>query len=295
VRTKAIVVAVGVLALAALPSATAADRPITISAAGFVPRDLTIAAHDSVTWRNADTRAHQVVVERTPCTLTIAPGASGSCTFRAGGRFNYRDPSASGAAFRGTITVTGPRVSVTLAASRSVVPFGASVTMSGVVSSQAAGETVTVSTQECGKTSFTRLGDATTTAGGNWTLAVKPPRNSVYQARFRAADSPAVTVKVRPALRLTRVGSRFAVRVTAAQSFVGKFVFLQRYRAAVRKWATIKPVKLASARTPTAGTVATSARFRSRVRRGWRLRTLLTQAQAGTCYVASPSNVVRVR
>jgi hypothetical protein len=117
----------------------------------------------------------------------------------------------------------------------------------------------------------------------------------MYQARFRAADSPAVTVKVRPALRLTRVGSRFAVRVTAAQSFVGKFVFLQRYRAAVRKWATIKPVKLASARTPTAGTVATSARFRSRVRRGWRLRTLLTQAQAGTCYVASPSNVVRVR
>jgi plastocyanin len=294
-RRKAIVVVVmGVFALAALPSATAADRPVTISAAGFVPPDVTIAVGDSVTWRNADTRVHQVVVAQTTCSLTIAPGASGSCTFRAGGKFNYRDPTASGRGFRGTITVTGPRASVTLAASRGVVPFGVRVTVSGVVSSQAAGETVSVSAQECGKTTFTRLGEATTTAGGNWTLAVKPARTTMYQARWRAADSPAATVKVRPVLRLTRVGSRFTVRVTAAQSFVGKYVFLQRYRTAVRRWATLRRVRLGTARTPTAGTVVTSARFSNRVRRGWRLRALLTQVQAGTCYVASPSNTLRV-
>jgi plastocyanin len=294
VRRKRVAVLVGFLALVALPSAAGADRAVTITAAGFVPPDVTIAANDSVTWRNADTRVHQVVVERTPCNLTISPGATGSCTFRAGGRFNYRDPSAPGRGFRGTITVTGSRLTVTLAASRSVVPFTARATLSGVVSSQAAGETVTVSAQPCGSTSFTRLEDATTTAGGAWTLMVRPARNTVYQARWRGADSPAVTVKVRPVLRLTRVGSRFTARVTAAQSFVGKLVFLQRYRTVVRRWVTLKRVRLASARTPTAGTVATSARFRYGVRRGWRLRTLLTQVQAGTCYVASPSNTLRV-
>jgi hypothetical protein len=44
-----------------------------------------------------------------------------------------------------------------------------------------------------------------------------------------------------------------------------------------------------------AGTVVTPASFRSRVRRGWRLRAFLPQAQAGTCYAAAPSNTLRVR
>ena len=34
---------------------------------------------------------------------------------------------------------------------------------------------------------------------------------------------------------------------------------------------------------------------RGRRLRGWRLRVLLPQAQAGTCYVAAPSNTLRVR
>jgi hypothetical protein len=41
--------------------------------------------------------------------------------------------------------------------------------------------------------------------------------------------------------------------------------------------------------------LVTPANFRSRVRRGWRLRVLLPQAQAGTCYLAAPSNTLRVR
>src|SRR5688572_32335667 len=71
-----------VLALIALGSATAADRAVTITRTGFVPADVTIAVGDSVTWRNTDTAAHQVVFTGTACNLTIQPGASGSCTFR---------------------------------------------------------------------------------------------------------------------------------------------------------------------------------------------------------------------
>ena len=135
----------------------------------------------------------------------------------------------------------------------------------------------------------------TTTANGNWTFTVRPTINTVYQSRWRTNDSSAVTLKVRPAIRLTRAGSRFTARVTAAQSFTRKTIVLQRYRAALRRWATLRRVTLSGSTTPTAGTFVTTAKFRSQIRRGWRLRVLLPQGQAGTCYLAAPSNTLRVR
>jgi plastocyanin len=283
-----------ILALFALGSAAAADRAVTITRTGFVPSDLTINAADTVTWTNTDTTVHRVVFDKSPCNLTIQPGSRGTCSFPAGGRFNYRDPS-QGGSFRGTIMVTGPRTAVTLTAARLTTAFGAALALKGVVSNQQAGERVTVSAQECGKTSFTRLNDVTTSTGGSWTFTVKPTIKTVYRARWRTTDSAAVTVNVRPVVRLSRRGGRFTARVTAAQAFTGKTLVFQRYRSAVRRWATIKRVTLGAATAPTAGTFVTSARFRSRVRKGWRLRVLLPQPQAGTCYLAAASNTLRVR
>jgi plastocyanin len=283
-----------ILGLVALGSAGAADRAVTITRTGFVPSDLTINAADTVTWTNSDTTVHRVVFDKSPCNLTIQPGSRGSCTFLAGGRFNYRDPS-QGGSFRGTIMVTGPRSAVTLTAARQTAVFATSLALRGIVSNQQAGERVTVSSQDCGKTTFTRLGDVTTAAGGSWTFTVKPTIKTVYRARWRTTDSPAVTVNVKPLLRLSRRGTRFTARVTAAQAFTGKILVFQRYRATVRRWATIKRVTLGAATTPTAGTFVTSARFRSRVRRGWRLRVLLPQPQAGACYLAAASNTLRIR
>jgi plastocyanin len=288
-----IAVAAG-LALTSLGSATAADRAVTITRAGFVPADVTIAVGDSVTWRNTDTIVHQVVFGQTPCNLTIQPGASGSCTFRAGGRFMYRDPSQQ-PRLRGTVTVTGARASVTLSTSHRTATYAAPVTLSGFVSNQQANEAVVVQGQECGKPAFTRTGAATTTAGGRWTTVVRPTINTAYQARWRTNESSTVSVKVRPKIRLSRVGSRFNARVTAEQSFTGKTVLFQRYRPAVRRWRTLKRVTLRVSTTPSPGTVVTPARFRARIRRGWRLRVFLPQTQAGACYLAAPSNTLRVR
>lgn len=282
------------LALAAVPAASSASATVTITATGFVPESVTINAGDSVTWRNADTTVHQVVFGQTPCNLTIQPGATASCMFRAGGSFNYRDPS-EGGAFRGTVTVTGPRQSVTLKSSRPAVIFAGAVTLSGVISSQQAGESVNLFAQECGKTAFTRVGSATTAAGGNWTFAVKPTLKTVYRARWKTTESVTATVNVMPRLRLARAGRRFTARVTAAEAFTGKVLSFQRYRPILGRWLTVKRVVLGSAATPTAGTVVTSTRFRARVRPGWRLRTFLPQAQAGTCYLAAASNVLRIR
>lgn len=285
---------VAALALAALGTATAANQTVTITATAFTPADVTVNVGETVTWRNTDTKSHQVRFDRQPCNLTIAAGQTASCTFRSGGRWNYQDRTQQ-PRLRGTVTVNGPRSSVTLAAPRPTATFGAPLTLGGVVSSQATGETVSVSAQECGKTAFTQLGSGTTGAGGAWTFTVRPKINTVYRARWRTTDSSTTTVKVRPAIRLTRSGSRFTARVTAAQSFTGKTVALQRYRAAVRRWATLKRVTLGASTSPAAGTFVTTARFRSRIRRGWRLRVLLPQAQAGACYLAAPSNTLRVR
>lgn len=289
------IAAVLVLALAVLPAAGAADRTVTIAGTGLSPKDVTVAAGDSVTWNNTDSRPHEISFDKTPCSLVIAAGASKSCTFRAGGKFNYRDPTQPGGAFRGTVTVTGPKTSVTLSAARKVAPFQSPVALSGVVSSQATGESVTVSAQECGKTGFTRLGSATTTAGGNWTFTVKPGLNTVYRAGWRAVDSPTATVQVSPKVRLTRLRARFTVRVSATHGFLGKLVYFQRYRPTTRRWATLKSVKLATVKPPVAGAVVSSVSFRSRVRKGWRLRVMLPQAQTGTCYVSAVSNTLRIR
>ena len=282
------------VALLGLGAAAAADRAVTITRNGFVPRDMSLAVGDSITWTNSDTTVHQVVFDKNPCNLTIQPTARASCTFRAGGKFNYRDPS-EGGSFRGTVTVTGAKTSVTLAAVRPSTTFAASVALSGFVSNQQAGERVTVSAQECGKTTFTSLGDATSTAGGNWTFAVKPTIKTAYRARWKTSDSPSATVDVRPALVLARSSSRFSARLTAAQAFTGKLVLFQRYRTAAKRWVTLKRVTLGAAATPSAGKFVTSARFRSRVKKGWRLRLFLPQPQAGACYSAASSNTLRIR
>jgi plastocyanin len=291
---KLLIAVAAALALTAFGSATAANQTVTITRTAFTPADVSVNVGETVTWRNTDTVAHQVVFSRVPCNLTIQPGQSASCTFRAGGRYSYEDRTQQ-PRLRGTVTVSGPRASVTLTAPRASVTFNAPITLSGVVSSQAAGESVTINAQECGRTSFTRLGSATTAASGNWTFGVRPKINTVYQARWRTNTSGTTTVKVRPAIRLNRVGSRFTARVTAALSFTSKTILFQRYRTAVRRWATLKRVRLGASTTPTAGTFVTSARFRNRIRRGWRLRVLLPQSQAGTCYLAAPSNTLRVR
>ncbi len=288
------IAAAAVLALTAFGSAAAADRAVSITRAGFVPADVTVAVGDTVTWRNTDTIAHQVTFNGTPCSLTIQPGASGTCTFRAGGRFNYQDASQQ-PRLRGTVTVTGPRTSVTIAAARATTGYAVPVTLSGVVSSQQANEPIVVQGQACGATTFTRVGAATTTAGGSWTLAVRPTINTRYQATWRRTESSTAIVNVRPKVRLSRVGSRFKARITAAQTFAGKTIMFQRYRPALRRWVTVKRVRLGTATTPTAGTFVTPANFRARIRKGWRLRVFLSKTQAGICYLAAPSNTLRVR
>jgi plastocyanin len=280
-----------VAAVLAVAPALSATKTVDITQAGFTPNKVTIDFGDTVTWTNKDTANHQVLADQGafPTSPVLQPNQTYSYTFTKSGSFAYRD--ALNTNRRGTIVV---RTGVSLTAAPPTVAYGQSVTLSGVVSSGAAGERVTVDAMECGKTSFTRIGTATSTASGAWTSTTKPVMNTIYRANWKNTKSAQLSEKVRPVVTLKRVRARrFSTSVTAAQSFVGRYVLLQRYARTRRVWKTVKRVTLRSVKPGTAPTMISTAGFRARVARGTRLRALLTQAQAGTCYAAARSRTIK--
>lgn len=279
-----------VAALVVVAPAATADRPIVISAAGFTPRNVTINVGDTVTWSNTDTRAHQVVVDRV-CSITVQPAATGTCTFRATGRFDYREPSQTRNVWRGTITVRAATAGLTIAASPRLVTYLGATTLSGAVSTAQPNERVSVRAQPCGSTSFAALATVTTTTGGAWTLSARPQRTTVYEAQSRGVTArTTVTVRPRVSLRkLTR--GRFAVRVSAAQGFGGKIAVLQR-RTSTGSWVRVRYVTL-RVLGGTAPTVISGANVRANLRVGTRVRAVIGPAQVAPCYVVGTSNVVR--
>jgi len=182
---------------------------------------------------------------------------------------------------------TGPP-SVTISLSRPSVVFGGSVTLSGQVSDNKAGQTVDVFAEPYPATSFSALGSSvTTTAGGHWTDVVKPTIETSYQATWKSATSPTVTVKVRPLITLTLVklstGS-FSTKVTAASSFAGKFVLVQRLTTT--GVATVKKVTLDA---------TSSATFRVHLHHGRnRLRVVMPTSQTAPGYITGMSKVLKV-
>jgi plastocyanin len=287
---KFIVLLSSVVALVVIAPAATADRPIVISAAGFTPRNVTINVGDTITWSNTDTRAHQIVVDRV-CSITVQPASTGTCTFRATGRFDYREPTQNRNPWRGTITVRAAALGVTISASPKLVTYLGATTLSGAVSTAQANERVSVRAQPCGSTTFASLATVTTTAGGAWTLVARPQKTTVYEAQLRGVTAH-TTVTVRPRVtvrKLTR--GRFAVRVSAAQGFGGKIAVLQR-RSSTGSWVRVRYVTL-RLMGGTAPTVISGANVRVNLRAGTRVRAVIGAAQVAPCYVAGTSNVVR--
>src|SRR3712207_118001 len=133
------------IALAVAQPAVAATRTVTIHRSSFAPSSITIAFGDTVRWRNDDTITHQVVADNgTFASPLLRPGRTYSFTFRASGTYRYRD---SIRGFRGTIVVRGAPPSISAGVSASRIVYGSSITVSGVVSNQRAGETVTLLTR----------------------------------------------------------------------------------------------------------------------------------------------------
>jgi ribosomal protein L35AE/L33A len=88
-----------------------------------------------------------------------------------------------------------------------------------------------------------------------------------------------------------RAKNKFSVSVTAAQTFVGKFVVFQRLRNT--KWVSLKHVTLTTLTHGTKPTEVTSARFTIKLPTKLQIRAVLPAAQAATCYLPAKSKVIR--
>jgi hypothetical protein len=181
---------------------------------------------------------------------------------------------------------------LTLKASATVVAYGGSTTLSGVLSTLKSGQRVDIMGQECGQSGFKRVATVTTTTNGAFTYAAKPTLNTNFQAKQKNVTSPSTLVQITPVLVLKKLAkNKFTVSVTAAQTFVGKFVVFQRLRNS--KWVSLKHVTLTTLTHGTKPTEVTSANFTVRMPVKLRIRAVLPAAQAATCYLPTKSKVVR--
>ena len=182
---------------------------------------------------------------------------------------------------------TAARPAVTISLSRPSVVYSGSVSLSGKVSNNKAGETVDVLAEPSDAASFSALGSATTTAGGHWADAVKPTIETAYEATWMSSTSSTVMVKVRPLITLTLVNASsgtFSTKVTAARPFAGKFVLVQRLSST--GLVTLKKVTLDA---------NSAASFRVRLHQGRsRLRVVMPSSQTAPGYITGTSNVLTV-
>jgi hypothetical protein len=276
-----------VLAAVGVAPALAQAANITITKSGFVPSSVTIAPGESITWTNSDTVDHQVSSNKASLASPVLHGGQTfSFKFVTAGKFAISDllvkKLKSGMVSVETAGAAGQTVSLLSSSTRTT--FKNSVTLSGVVSNNAANQTVTISGQSYGQTAFTKLADVTTTAGGAWTYTARPTIRTVYQSAWGKHVSAQVTVGVQPLVSIRALaGSRFSTKVLAAHSFAGRFVQLQR-RAATGQWLTLKRIRL---------NATSAATFKASLPTGnSTLRFAFSVNQAGLGYLAGLSRTI---
>jgi plastocyanin len=281
---KVLLAAVAFAVMAIGSTALAGSAGVKITSTGFDPATVTVQSGDTVNWTNSDTATHHVNVAGSSCKLTLAAGQSGSCAFPNTGTFAYTDPTATG--FAGTVTVAPNTRSVTIAASRNVGIFGDAMTLSGTISSKAAGQHVTVTATPASGPALSY--DVTTGANGNWSLQVQPRATTTYKATWDTATSKPVAVNLRPRLTFQKVGRhQYLVVVLAAHSMAGKQLDIARRvggRYVTFRHATITSI----ARTSTTSV----AYFVTVVPAGTHLRAFLPKTQVGSDYLDGHSNFV---
>jgi hypothetical protein len=216
----------------------------------------------------------------------LTKGKSFSFTFRAAGTYHYSDELHP--KLTGTITVKGLPPTLTLGVSAPVVTAGDKLTLSGVVSSHKAGESVSIYYQPYPQPNLILRVTLLTTDGGNFSFIVAPGVLTTYQASWKGAYATPTTVQVMPRLSLGRSGTWIA-HVYASRSMAGREVQFQRLNTATGQWVTLRKVMLGS---------GSSARFAYKLPKGVnkiRLAMSVNQAGAGYLGVVGPTISYRQR
>ena len=105
-------------------------------------------------------------------------------------------------------------------------------------------------------------------------------------AHWKTATSQTVTVQVRPRLTLTRNHTRLFAKLAGYHPFAGRTIYLQRF-SKFGQWVTVEKLKLG----PNSGRIFTAPHAKGT----FTYRVYITTNQAGTGYLETWSNSVRVR
>ena len=292
------------LPLLATGPAAAATQSVTITASGFVPRSLTLAVNDSVTFTNSDSTVHQVEFKTTTgltCSATplvIQPGQSGSCAFASAGTVTYSDPNTKGNTFRGSVTVAAPAAakgSVTLTSSAARVVYGRKVALTGKITPVKAGVPVELWARPYPEQAFAKFATTPTEADGTYVFRLPPQIRTEYRTQFTdgttQGQSAVTAVRVRPKVTLVVKSvsgskARLRTRVVSTLSYADSRALVQR-RNSQGGWTTVKRVRLGQLSGRTFGVGVPSRTSK------WRI--YLQASVAGDGYEASFSPTRRVR
>ncbi|MGZ4395091.1 MAG: hypothetical protein ACXVZ2_07000 [Gaiellaceae bacterium] len=178
-------------------------------------------------------------------------------------------------------------VTTSMTASTSVVTCCATSVLTGTVSTNKAGEVITILALPYGELAATPLGTATTTGTGQWTFTVRPAIQTTYTAKTSTSTGAPITISVHPRVGLGYQGGIFSTKVTGgagATSFAGKVVLFQR-RNASGHWVTLDKVVL---------NLSSAAKFKVKLPKGASyVRVYMTQTQAGGGYLNGTSTIRR--
>jgi plastocyanin len=234
---------VAAVALGASATGSAATVTVQIRSTAFSPSSFTVNHDDTVTWRNVDKIDHQVVADNGAFASPILhAGQSWSRKLTTAGTFRYHD--ALHPRLTGKVVVKGPPPSVSLALSAPIVYWGTPITISGVISTGAANQTVEISQQPYGQAGPSQLALVKTGAGGAFSYTVTPNLYTTYAARWNNVTSGTVVAQVAPKIRLLPGGKGYMKAIIASPvSLWHRHVTLQRL-SPYGQWVTVANLAL---------------------------------------------------
>ena len=184
-------------------------------------------------------------------------------------------------------TAAAASVTTSMTGSRSIVTCCQVALLTGTVSTDKAGEVLTILALPYGELAARPIGTATTTAGGAWIFKVRPSIQTQYQVKTASSTAPPITIRVHPRVGLGFQRGIFSTKVTGGAgttSFAGKVVFFQRRNASGR-WVTLEKVVV---------DLNSKAKFTVKLPSGVSYsRVYITRAQAGAGYLDGVSKTRR--
>ncbi|HEX4527027.1 MAG TPA: cupredoxin domain-containing protein [Gaiellaceae bacterium] len=233
-----------VAALAVAGPVGAATKTINIYGYGFNPNSVTVTEGDTVTWVNRDNANHQVLATQGEFVSAILkPRQTFSFTFKAPGTYSYKDELYP--RHTGKIVVKGLPPTLTLAVSAPIVVYGTQATLSGVISTHEAGQSVTIYYQPYPQPNLIQRATVLTAPGGVYSFIIEPQVLTSYEAAWKGAFATPTTVQVQPKLTLGR-NSGWIIHAAGGRSFAGRAVQFQRLNSLTGQWVTLKKVLLNS-------------------------------------------------